>query len=97
MVYLKWLALMPASFFMAIIGRLLAPILPFFVDKETHRLPRWLTTTTRMGIRGTGNVGRALTPGRRTSAALRGFCATFATASTFRFVASLFTRLTNGM
>lgn len=43
MVYLKWLALMPASFIMAIIGRLLAPILPFFVDKETHRLPRWLS------------------------------------------------------
>ena len=43
MIYLKWLALMPASFFMAIIGRLLAPILPFFVDKETHRLPRWLS------------------------------------------------------
>lgn len=43
MVYLKWLALMPASFIMAIVGRLLAPILPFFVDKETHRLPRWLS------------------------------------------------------
>ena len=43
MIYLKWLALMPASFFMAIIGRLLAPILPYFVDKETHRLPRWLS------------------------------------------------------
>jgi hypothetical protein len=43
MVYVKWLALMPASLFMAIIGRLLAPILPFFVDKETHRLPRWLS------------------------------------------------------
>ena len=43
MVYLKWLALMPASFIMAIIGRLLAPILPFFVDKETHRLPNWLS------------------------------------------------------
>ena len=42
MVYLKWLALMPASFIMAIVGRLLAPILPFFVDKETHRLPNWL-------------------------------------------------------
>lgn len=43
MVYLKWLALMPASFIMAIVGRLLAPILPFFVDKETHRLPDWLS------------------------------------------------------
>lgn len=43
MVYLKWLALMPASFIMAIVGRLLAPILPFFVDKETHRLPNWLS------------------------------------------------------
>ena len=42
MVYLKWLALMPASFIMAIVGRLLAPVLPFFVDKETHRLPKWL-------------------------------------------------------
>lgn len=43
MVYLKWLALMPASFIMAIVGRLLAPILPFFVDKKTHRLPNWLS------------------------------------------------------
>lgn len=43
MVYLKWLAFMPASFIMAIVGRLLAPILPFFVDKETHRLPNWLS------------------------------------------------------
>ena len=43
MVYLKWLALMPASFIMAIVGRLLAPILPFFVDNETHRLPKWLS------------------------------------------------------
>lgn len=42
MVYLKWLALMPASFFMAIVGRLLAPILPSFAT-EDNRLPDWLS------------------------------------------------------
>lgn len=42
MVYLKWLALMPASFFMAIVGRLLAPFLPFFAT-EDNRLPDWLS------------------------------------------------------
>ena len=42
MVYLKWLALMPASFIMAIVGRLLAPFLPFFAT-EDNRLPDWLS------------------------------------------------------
>lgn len=42
MVYLKWLALMPASFFMAIVGRLLSPFLPFFAT-EDNRLPDWLS------------------------------------------------------
>ena len=41
MVYLKWVLLMAPSFFMAVVGRLLAPFLPFFVD-ETGYLPKWL-------------------------------------------------------
>ena len=41
MVYLKWGLLMAPSFFMAVVGRLLAPFLPFFVD-ETGYLPKWL-------------------------------------------------------
>ena len=41
MVYLKWVLLMAPSFFMAIVGRLLAPFLPPFAD-EAGYLPRWL-------------------------------------------------------
>lgn len=42
MIYVKWLILMPVSALMAIVGVILAPILPFFVEKETKRLPDWL-------------------------------------------------------
>ena len=42
MVYLKWLALMPVTTLFAIIGIIAAPVLPFFVRKDTHRLPDWL-------------------------------------------------------
>ena len=41
MVYLKWAALIGPSFFMAILGRILAPILPLFADTEGW-LPDWL-------------------------------------------------------
>ena len=41
MVYIKWAALIVPSFFMAVVGRLLAPILPFFVQEDGY-LPRWL-------------------------------------------------------
>lgn len=43
MVYVKWLLFMPISFIMLIVGLVLAPVLPFFVDEETHRLPDWLS------------------------------------------------------
>ena len=101
MVYLKWLALMPASFIMAIVGRLLAPILPFFVDKETHRLPDWLSwfatdDNDADGDQGHWSVGRGLPPGRRTSAASLACCAMSATASTSMFSAFASIRLTTG-
>ena len=41
MIFLKWLALMPASFFMSVVGRLFAPVLPLFADKDGW-LPKWL-------------------------------------------------------
>lgn len=41
MVYIKWAALIVPSFFMAILGRILAPILPLFADNEGW-LPDWL-------------------------------------------------------
>lgn len=41
MAYVKWAALILPSFFMAILGRVLAPILPFFVQEDGY-LPRWL-------------------------------------------------------
>lgn len=41
MIYLKWVLLMLPSFAMAIVGRLLAPILPFFVQDDGY-LPSWL-------------------------------------------------------
>ena len=41
MMFLKWAALGPLSFLMAILGRILAPILPFFVQDDGY-LPRWL-------------------------------------------------------
>ena len=41
MVYLKWILLMPLSLLMAIVGRILAPILPFFVQDDGY-LPNWL-------------------------------------------------------
>ena len=42
MIYLKWLALVPISFIMAIVGRFLAPILPFFAKNDGY-LPDWLS------------------------------------------------------
>ena len=101
MVYLKWLALMPASFIMAIIGRLLAPILPFFVDKETHRLPRWLSwfatdDNDADGDAGIGRDGRALIGGVRTKGASPGSLEMSAMGSTFKCWASPFIRLMTG-
>lgn len=43
MIYLKWLALMPVSALFAVVGIVAAPILPFFVRSDTHRLPDWLS------------------------------------------------------
>lgn len=42
LMYLKWAALGPASFLMAVVGRLLAPVLPFFVQDDGF-LPDWLS------------------------------------------------------
>lgn len=42
MMYLKWAALGPLSLFMSILGRLLAPVLPFFVQDDGY-LPDWLS------------------------------------------------------
>ena len=41
MIYLKWAALLLPSLFMAVAGRLLAPILPLFANDQA-RLPKWL-------------------------------------------------------
>ena len=41
MIYLKWAALGPLSLFMSILGRLLSPVLPFFVQGDGY-LPQWL-------------------------------------------------------
>lgn len=43
MVYLRWLLSMPLSYLMLLVGLILAPVLPCFVDKETRRLPNWLS------------------------------------------------------
>lgn len=42
MPYLIWLCLIFPSCFMAVFGRLICPILPFFV-KENGHLPKWLS------------------------------------------------------
>lgn len=42
LVFLKWAALGPASLLMAVVGRILAPILPLFV-RENGFLPKWLS------------------------------------------------------
>lgn len=36
MMYLKWAALGPLSLFMAVLGRILAPVLPFFVEEDGY-------------------------------------------------------------
>ena len=36
MMYLKWAALGPLSLFMSILARLLAPVLPFFVQGDGY-------------------------------------------------------------
>lgn len=41
MLYVKWVCLLPLSFVMAVVGRVLAPVLPFFVRADGY-LPRWL-------------------------------------------------------
>lgn len=41
MAYAKWVLLLIPSYLMAIIGRILAPILPFFAS-DTGWLPKWL-------------------------------------------------------
>lgn len=40
--FLKWILLIVPSLVMAVVGRILAPILPFFAD-ENARLPSWLS------------------------------------------------------
>ena len=42
MIYLKWALLIAPSLFMAVVGRLLAPVLPFFVQEDGY-LPSWLS------------------------------------------------------
>lgn len=42
MIFLKWAAMILPSFFMAVVGRLLAPVLPFFVQDDGF-LPSWLS------------------------------------------------------
>lgn len=39
--YIHWAILAPISFFMAIFGRIISPILPFFVQSDGY-LPKWL-------------------------------------------------------
>lgn len=41
MIYFKWALYIVPSFFMAIFGRIIAPILPFFVQDDGY-LPKWL-------------------------------------------------------
>ena len=36
LMYLKWAALGPASLLMAVVGRVLAPVLPFFVKDDGY-------------------------------------------------------------
>ena len=40
--FIRWGLCVVPSLFMAVFGRLVAPILPFFVEKDTLRLPAWL-------------------------------------------------------
>ena len=42
MIYLKWALLIAPSLFMAVVGRILAPVLPFFVQADGY-LPLWLS------------------------------------------------------
>lgn len=42
MIYIKWFLLLPVSYFMAIFGRLVAPILPLFASDDGW-LPDWLS------------------------------------------------------
>jgi hypothetical protein len=41
--FLKWLVLIPIELSSSIIAKALCPILPFFVDPKTNRLPDWLS------------------------------------------------------
>lgn len=75
MMYLKWAAIGPLSLFMAVLGRVLAPVLPFFVQDDGY-LPRWLwwfqtPDNTCDGDRGHWErhpgTGRWATYGRRTA------------------------------
>ena len=36
--YVKWVCLLPLSFVMAVVGRVLAPILPFFAKSDGYLL-----------------------------------------------------------
>ena len=40
--YVRWMLCIPASLCMAVIGRILSPILPFFVEDDGY-LPDWLS------------------------------------------------------
>ena len=42
MVFIKWLLCGCLSIPMTILGKALCWVLPFFVDEETKRLPKWL-------------------------------------------------------
>ena len=39
--FLRWIIRIPPDFLMAIVGRIVAPVLPFFVQADGY-LPRWL-------------------------------------------------------
>lgn len=43
MSFFKWILCGLVSISMTVLGKFLSPVLPFFVDKQTKRLPEWLS------------------------------------------------------
>ena len=88
MLYVKWICLLPLSFVMAVVGRLLAPILPFFAKSDGY-LPSWLSWFQTPDNPLDGDKGHwERWPGTSawppTDDGLRGFSGTSATASISR-------------
>ena len=88
MVFIKWLLCGCLSIPMTILGKALCWVLPFFVDEETKRLPKWLDWFMTTVTLGTGSAIPARGSGRPTYVVQSGSGAILATASIAKLLAS---------